>query len=216
MDKYKLLEAELLLYNISVIDYDLKECDSFTVKDKDKYYIVLNKNKKYLNIEKFWIIEHELEHIKNGTVYKASSGDQLIKEKEEITNDALIKKLGLDKKYIISMINDVSIEEFSQKLELNNNIIDNIKNYIDRELLHIYSNAFKIERRLKKMKNRALLLCLKNGIETAEEYALKIGTSTKVALEILKEEAVTIPHEVVLRNCEIFNVTQEYFLCLTE
>ncbi len=216
MDKYKLLEAELLLHNISIVEYDLKQSDSFTIKDKDRYYIVLNKNKNYLDVERYWIIEHELEHIKNGTFYKASSNDYAVNENERRTNDALIKKLALDKKYINSIINDVSIEEFSQRQELTNEIIDNIKNYIDRELLHIYDNALKIERRLRGMKNRALLLCLKNGIETAEEYAMKIGTSFDIAMKILKEEAVTIPHEVVMRNCEIFQVSQEYFLCLAE
>lgn len=216
MDKYKLLEAELLLYNISIVEYDLKESDSFTIKDKDRYYIVLNKNKKFLDVERYWIIEHELEHIKNGTFYKAYSNDYVVNDNERHTNDSLIKKLDLDKKYINSIINDVSIENFSQCQELTNEIIGNIKSYIDRELLHIYNNAIKIERRLRGMKNRALLLCLKHGIETAEEYAMKIGTSFDTALKILKEEAVTISHEVVMRNCEIFQVSQEYFLCITE
>lgn len=62
------------------------------------------------------------------------------------------------------------------------------------------------------MKNRALLLCLKNNIQTAEEYALSIGTSIDVAEGILKEQIV-IPEELITRSCELFGVKKEYFLC---
>jgi hypothetical protein len=65
------------------------------------------------------------------------------------------------------------------------------------------------------MKNRAMLLCLKNGIMTAEEYALKVGISIDEAVEIFYERA-TIKPEVIRRSCEIFNVSESYFLCLTE
>lgn len=65
------------------------------------------------------------------------------------------------------------------------------------------------------MKNRALLLCMRDKIETAEEYALKIGVSLETALKILHEE-IAIPADVVKRNCEIFNVSESYFLCITE
>ncbi len=65
------------------------------------------------------------------------------------------------------------------------------------------------------MKNRALLLCMKHNIETAEEYALKIGVSVDTALKILHEEIV-IGNDIVKRNCELFNVSKEYFLCITE
>lgn len=65
------------------------------------------------------------------------------------------------------------------------------------------------------MKNRSLLLCLKNGIETVEEYAMSIGVSIDHALGILKETD-NIEHNIVMRNCELFKVTPDYFLCLTE
>ncbi len=65
------------------------------------------------------------------------------------------------------------------------------------------------------MKNRALLLCMLNNIETAEEYAMKIGVSLDVALKILNEEIV-IDQETLKRNCELFKVSESYFLCITE
>ena len=65
------------------------------------------------------------------------------------------------------------------------------------------------------MRNRALLLCMRDKIETTQEYALKIGVSLDTALKILHEEVV-IPDDIVARNCEIFNVSKNHFLCVTE
>lgn len=65
------------------------------------------------------------------------------------------------------------------------------------------------------MKNRAMLLCLKNGIMTAEEYALKVGITVEMAIDIFYERIV-IPEDVIKRSCEIFNVSKSYFLCITE
>lgn len=63
------------------------------------------------------------------------------------------------------------------------------------------------------MKNRALLLCLKNHIEYSEEYAQLIGVSLDEANAILKEKTV-LSEETIKRNCELFHVSKEYFLCL--
>lgn len=65
------------------------------------------------------------------------------------------------------------------------------------------------------MKNRALLLCIKNNIETVEEYALKIGVSKEKAFDILHEKAF-IEADVLKRNCEIFKCSESYFLCQSE
>lgn len=216
MNNYKLLQAELKQYNISVIDYDFKDIESFTIKSDNQYIIAINKNKSFTELEKYWIIEHELEHIKNGTFYNLNSSTSIVNELETKTNDALIKKLSLDKKYILELIENGNDENISQKLKLTNEILEKIKNYIDRQCLKIYHNAITIERRMSGMKNRALLLCLKNGVTTAEEYALKVGITTDMALAILNEEAVTIDPNVVKRTCEIFKVTPEYFLCIAE
>ncbi len=216
MNNYKLLQAELKQYNISVIDYDFKDIESFTIKTGNQYIIAINKNKNFTDLERYWIIEHELEHIKNGTFYNLNSSASTVNGLETKTNDALIKKLSLDKKYILELIENGTNENISQKLNLTNEILEKIKNYIDRQCLKIYHNAITIERRMSGMKNRALLLCLKNGVTTAEEYALKVGITTDMALAILNEEAVTIDPNVVKRSCEIFKVTPEYFLCIAD
>lgn len=65
------------------------------------------------------------------------------------------------------------------------------------------------------MKNRAMLLCLKNHIETVEEYALKIGVSVSRADAILKEQVVLTDDEITA-NCFAFNVSRDYFLAIIE
>ncbi len=65
------------------------------------------------------------------------------------------------------------------------------------------------------MKNRAMLLCIKNNIETIEEYARKIGVSPSRAESILKENAVLTQDEIDT-NCKLFNVGRDYFLALVE
>ena len=64
------------------------------------------------------------------------------------------------------------------------------------------------------MKNRAMLLCLRDGIMTAEEYALKVGITVNEALDIFYERT-TISEQVIKRSCELFKVSKEYFLCIT-
>lgn len=50
---------------------------------------------------------------------------------------------------------------------------------------------------------------------TAEEYALKVGITVNEALDIFYER-ITIPEDAIKRSCELFNVSKEYFLCITE
>lgn len=65
------------------------------------------------------------------------------------------------------------------------------------------------------MKNRALLLCLKNDIMTVEDYARTLGVSVSRADLILKEKAILTTDEIK-ENCKLFNVSADYFLCLVE
>ena len=66
---YKNLYDELDELGIEVYDYDLKTCNALTVLVDGKYYIGINKNKDFSEMMKFWLIQHELEHIKHGTFY---------------------------------------------------------------------------------------------------------------------------------------------------
>lgn len=65
------------------------------------------------------------------------------------------------------------------------------------------------------MKNRAMLLCIKNNIETIEEYARKIGIAPDRAESILKEQVILTQDEINA-NCKLFNCSSSYFLAITE
>lgn len=65
------------------------------------------------------------------------------------------------------------------------------------------------------MKNRAMLLCIRDNIKTVEEYARKTGVSIARAAAILKEEVV-LTQEEISANCRLFNCSADYFLALVE
>ena len=65
------------------------------------------------------------------------------------------------------------------------------------------------------MKNRAMILCIKNNIATIEEYAKKIGVSPTRAAQILNEEVV-LNQDEIKANCDLFNCSADYFLALIE
>lgn len=60
-----------------------------------------------------------------------------------------------------------------------------------------------------------MLLCIKNEIDTIEEYARKIGVAPDRAESILREQVVLTTEEIEA-NCKLFNVNANYFLCLVE
>ena len=61
------LSAELKVVNAEVVDYKFKNFESTVVQLNNKYYIGINEN--LSELDRFWILEHELEHIKNKTLY---------------------------------------------------------------------------------------------------------------------------------------------------
>lgn len=65
------------------------------------------------------------------------------------------------------------------------------------------------------MKNRALLLLLKNKMDLTT-YAKLLGCSEDLAESIIKEKINPIPLEIIIRSCDIFNVSMDYFLCDVE
>lgn len=66
------------------------------------------------------------------------------------------------------------------------------------------------------MKNRALLLLLKNGYKTIKDYADLIRTDELTALAIIQEKLDPIPMELIERSCDAFKVSMDYFLCYVE
>lgn len=150
MNKYKLLEAELKQYNILIHEIPLDNNDCFTVKINDRYFIAVNKNKNFNEIDKYWIINHEIEHIKNNTFYTYDSNKNQISKYETITNQKLIDKLSLDKKVITMLLNNCESEEIRDKLELSKEILIEIQNKISRDLLLFYHQVLKEAKKYEK------------------------------------------------------------------
>ena len=152
MDKinYKRLYLELDILNIKVYDYELETCNALTVLVDGKYYIGINKNSpEWL---RFWLIQHELEHIKNGTFYHINDDKYIINKNERITNDAVVTKLGIVTTILEWLNKGADKEEICSYYNLPLEIYDHCINYIKRKTLtslHKYVD----------------LLCYKNKLE---------------------------------------------------
>lgn len=63
------------------------------------------------------------------------------------------------------------------------------------------------------MKNRVNVLCLRDGIETVQQFAYKTGFSFEKAKAIINQEYFIDPDTMDVL-CDLFNVTPRYLLCL--
>lgn len=193
------LYNELEKLNITLYDFDFKTCNALTVLIDNKYYIGINKNKNFSEWKKFWLIQHELEHIKHGTFYHINDDKYIINKNERITNDALINKLGLVVPVFEALIKGFDKWEICTEMQIPYEVYDCVVDYINR-------------RGLSKMKNCVELLCFKNNMD-ALVLAKRLGITESEAQNIM-DEKVCITYDNLIRLCEIFNVTQEYLLCL--
>lgn len=199
MISYELMYKELDELGITIDEFDLKSCNALTLCLNGKYYIAINSNKNFSEMWKFWIIEHEIEHIKHGTFYHMNDDKFIINKNERITNDALVTKLGLIQPVLDSIYRGLDKWEICSNLEMPYEIYDCCIDYIKRK-------------ELMNMKNCAALLCKNEGY-TADILAKKLGCTIKEAEGILNQ-SITIKYEYILRMCQIFSVSQEYLLCI--
>lgn len=136
----KLFDAELKLNNIN-IESNPNIQKAFAFKINDKNYICINGSSS--NVESYWMLEHELEHIKNNTLYVSNAPDEEILKNEFLTNDNLIKKLSLDTKVLNLKLQNFSDEQIIEKLKLTKDIYFEIKKKVDVELLKIINIKMK-------------------------------------------------------------------------
>ncbi len=196
---YKSLYDELDELGIEVYDYDLKTCNALTVLVDGKYYIGINKNKDFSEMMKFWLIQHELEHIKHGTFYHMNDDKFIINKNERITNDAVITKLGIITPILECMYKGADKWEICSYYDLPFEIYDYCLDYIRRKGLTT-------------MKNCVDLLCHKKGYD-AQVLAYKLGCTKEEAQDIMNEKTF-IKYEYIMRLCQIFQVSEEYLLCI--
>ena len=129
----KNLSKELKVVNAQVHNYEFKNFDSTTVLLNDKYHIGINSN--LSNIERFWILEHELEHIKNHTLYKLNDDAYTINQKERITNDAMILKFGLPATIFKMLESGMSKDEICNRIKITESVFDYTYTFIIRNYL---------------------------------------------------------------------------------
>ena len=194
---YERLNEEIRTNNIEILEYPFSSINAVSLLIDNKYYIVINSNKEFSKKMKYWIIEHELEHIKNNTMYKIYDKEYIIKLNEVKTDDAVILKNGIVSKVLSMLVDGLDKYEISSYLNVPVNIIDNCIFLINR-------------RRLTNMNNLIDLLCEKKGYN-AEILALKLGCTQIEALALINKKTV-IKYEQIKRLCEIFDVDAKYLL----
>lgn len=88
--KLELQKQELDLRNIKIYEYDFKTCNAVTLFIDGNYCIGIKKN--ITSREKFWLLEHELEHIKSGLTYHINDDKFIINQAERKVNERMILK----------------------------------------------------------------------------------------------------------------------------
>ena len=129
------LSDELKVINAQVDDQIFKNFESLTVYLNNKYHIGINQD--LPRLERYWILEHEVEHIKNHTLYTSSDDAYTINQKERITNDALVLKFGLPTKIYKMLESGMEKDEICKEL----NITENVYNY---SCIYIIRNYLKL------------------------------------------------------------------------
>ena len=133
MDKYEVLDQEVYDSGIKVCDYPLEVCEAFCVKLGKEKYICINSNKDFCKVKRYWLVQHELEHLNNNALYTAGSSKAKIRRAEMKANDALIRKLHLDVQVVECLKCGLDKWEICQELEILPELCDHIFNYIVRK-----------------------------------------------------------------------------------
>ena len=133
MNKFDIQSQELFDNNIQLFDYPLESIDACCINFDKNNYICINKNKDFTSFDKYWRIEHELEHIKNNALYTCESSKIAIKRREYKANDALVKKHNLAT-YTADLIKSgLTKWEICEELDLPSDLFDHTLNYIKRK-----------------------------------------------------------------------------------
>lgn len=133
LTKYEELAQELFDFNIALYEQPLNTVDAFCTKVDKKTYICINENKHFNNFDKYWITEHELEHIKNNAFYSVQNTKAYIRKREYKTNDAIVEKFDLATSTLSLLKQGLEKWEICEILEIPYDLYDHILNYISRK-----------------------------------------------------------------------------------
>lgn len=79
------IKLELEKYNIKVLEYDFESSRfSFCTKYQDQWYICINSAAGLTKMERNYVLEHEIEHIRTGLVYNENTPQIFINKIESI------------------------------------------------------------------------------------------------------------------------------------
>lgn len=133
LNRYEMQDQELYDNNILLYELPLNTIDACCVNFDKNNYICINKNKDINKFDKYWITEHELEHIKNNALYDSNASKLTIRRREYKANDALIKKHNLATSTIELIKLGLCKLEICEELQIPLDLFDHIINYIKRK-----------------------------------------------------------------------------------
>lgn len=137
MTKLETLEQEAYDNNINVYYRDIT-LDGFCIKDN----VCINKH--LGTVKKFWVLEHELQHLELDQLYTIESTDKQVAYRERKVNDAIIKKYQLDQLVLLSLRNGCDKWETCFECELPFELYDATLNYLKRKGLMDYEKSFDV------------------------------------------------------------------------
>lgn len=137
LTKYEELAQELFDNDIELLEHPLDHVDAFCLKYENNPYICINQNKDFSKLEKFWLTEHELEHVKNNAFYSVYNKKTYIRNKEYKANDALVEKFGLATSTLRYLKQGLDKWEICSILEIPFDLFDHIVHYIKRKRMDV-------------------------------------------------------------------------------
>lgn len=126
MNRLEVLEQEVCDKNISLYYKDIT-LDGFCIQDN----ICIKKDLSQL--KKFWVLEHELQHLELGALYTIDSPQRAVAYRERKVNDAIIKKYKLDQLVVQSFKAGLDKWELCFEMELPFELYDATINYLKRK-----------------------------------------------------------------------------------
>ena len=138
-----LLYREIDLRKIKIYEYNFKTCNAVTFFYDGYYRIGI---KKYIpSTEKFWLLEHELEHIKSGKMYHVNDDAFIINQAEREANNRMMAKSRMATQIYEALLKGYSKAEICSMYNLPSDVFDCSIQYIKRNvLMHAY-NYFKVK-----------------------------------------------------------------------
>lgn len=140
MKSNEILKHELTLSKIKIYEYEFCTCNAVTVFIDGYYCIGIKPN--LTSSEKFWILSHELEHIKSGATYHVNDDKYIINQAERKANDRMLARSRLVAPIYKAILAGYSKEEICEMYSLPPEIYDCSVEYIKRNLIMQAYNHF--------------------------------------------------------------------------